>query len=161
MKNVSCFQLSIDRSKAPKKMGTFKDISLFGNFAFPLEGEYAGGIIAHSLAGIGKVSKKTKEQLKKISSRCSPLAGSTGASVSSELPQGSDEQLHNTSCQGDVYSIRFINHAPEPIQLPSVLETDRVLTPWLPSKGFGLKKNSGKRVVFSLAQKEIMISFYN
>ena len=81
--------------------------------------------------------------------------------MSSELPQGSEEQLPSTSCQGDVYSIRFINHAPEPIQCPSLLETDRILTPWLPSKGFGLKKNSGKRVVFSLAQKEIMISFYN
>ena len=161
MKNVSCFRLSIDRSKAPKKMGTFKDISLFGNFLFPLEGEYAGGVIARSLAGTGKVSKKTKEHLRKISSRCSPLAGSTGAAVSSELPRGSEGQLHSTSCQGDVYSIRFINHAPEPIQCPVLLETDRILTPWLPSKGFGLKENSGKRVVFSLAQKEIMISFYN
>ena len=73
MKNVSCFQLSIDRSKAPKKMGTFKDISLFGNFIFPLVGEYAGGVIARSLAGTGKVSKKTKDHLRKISSRCSPL----------------------------------------------------------------------------------------
>ena len=161
MKNVSCFQLSIDRNKAPKKMGTFKDISLFGNFVFPLEGEYAGGVVARSLAGSGKVSMKTKEHLRKISSRCSPLAGSTGASVSSELPQGSGEQLYSTSCQGDVYSIRFINHAPEPVQFPSLLEMERILTPWLPSKGFGLKKNSGKRVVFSLAQKEIMISFYN
>ena len=136
MKNVSCFQLSIDRSKAPKKMGTFKDISSFGNFIFPLEGEYAGGVIARSLAGTGKVSK-TKDHLRKISSRCSPLAGSTGASVSSELPQGSEEQLPSTSCQGDVYSIRFINHAPEPIQCPSLLETNRILTPWLHSKGLG------------------------
>ena len=161
MKNVSCFQLSIDRSKAPKKMGTFKDISLFGNFVFPLEGEYAGGVIARSLAGTGKLSKKTKEHLRKVSSRCSPLAGSTGAPVSSELPQGSDEQLHSTSSQGDVYSIRFISHAPEPIQFPSLLDTNRILTLYLPAKGFGLKRNSGKRAVFSLAQKEIMISFYN
>ena len=42
-----------------KKMGTFKDISLFGNLIFPLQGEFAGGIIAHSLAGIDKVVKKT------------------------------------------------------------------------------------------------------
>lgn len=161
MKNVSCFQLSIDRSKAPKKMGTFKDISLFGNFIFPIEGEYAGGIIATSLAGVGKVSKKTKGQLKKIAARESPLAGSTGASVSSELPQSIDEGPSNSSHQGDIYSIRFINHAPEPVLLPSLLENDRIRTSLLPSEGFGLKKNSGKRVVFSLAQKEIMISFYN
>ena len=92
MKNVSCFQLSIDRSKAPKKMGTFKDISLFGSYVFPVEGENAGGIIARSLAGVGKVSKKTKGNLTKITSRDSPMAGSTGASVSSELPQQSDGQ---------------------------------------------------------------------
>ena len=72
MKNVSCFQLSIERSRAPKKMGTFKDISLFGNFIFPLQGEFAGGIIAHSLAGIGKVVKKTKAQIQKITTRNSP-----------------------------------------------------------------------------------------
>ena len=53
-------------NKAPKKIGTLKDISLFGNFAFPLEGEYAGGVVARSLAGTGKVSTKTKEHLRKI-----------------------------------------------------------------------------------------------
>ena len=53
MKNVSCFKLNIDRSKAPKKMGTLKDISLFGNFIFPTDGEYAGGLITQSLAGLG------------------------------------------------------------------------------------------------------------
>ena len=34
---MSCFKLNIDRSKAPKEMGTLKDISLFGSFAFPME----------------------------------------------------------------------------------------------------------------------------
>jgi len=109
---------------------------LFGNFVFPLEGEYAGGVIAHSLAGTGKVSK-TKEHLRKISSRCSPLAGSTGASVSADLPQGSDEQLYSTSCQGDAYSIRFINHAPELMQFPLLLDTDRILTPICLQRGLG------------------------
>ena len=52
---MSCFKLTIDRSRAPKKMGTFKDISLFGSFVFPVEGDHAGGIVAHSLAGVGKV----------------------------------------------------------------------------------------------------------
>ena len=46
-------------------MGTFKDISLFGNFIFPLQGEFAGGIIAHSnsLAGIGKVVKRSLQEI--------------------------------------------------------------------------------------------------
>ena len=142
-------------------MGTFKDISLFGNYVFPVEGDYAGGIIARSLAGIGKVSRKTKVQLAKIASRVAPMAGSTGVSVSSELPIQTDEQPQTTAHQDDVYSNRFINHAAEPIQLPSVHEYDRIILTLVPSNGFGLKKNSGKRVVFSLAQKEIMISFYN
>ena len=162
MKNVSCFQLSIERSRAPKKMGTFKDISLFGNFIFPLQGEFAGGIIAHSLAGIGKVVKKTKAQIQKITTRNSPMAGSTGSSISSQLPvpQTREEGLQSLSSQ-DVYSVRFINHAPEPLQSPSFFPSGRIATNLQPSNGYALKKSSGKRVIFSLAQKEIMISFYN
>ena len=45
MKSVSCFKLSIDRSKAPKKMGTFKDISPFGNYVFPVEGDFPGVLL--------------------------------------------------------------------------------------------------------------------
>ena len=162
MKNVSCFQLSIERSRAPKKMGTFKDISLFGNFIFPLQGEFAGGIIAHSLAGIGKVVKKTKAQIQKITTRNSPMAGSTGSSISSQLPvpQTREEGLQSLSSQ-EVYSVRFINHAPEPLQSPSFFPSGRITTNLQPSNGYALKKSSGKRVIFSLAQKEIMISFYN
>ena len=162
MKNVSCFQLSIERSRAPKKMGTFKDISLFGNFIFPLQGEFAGGIIAHSLAGIGKVVKKTKAQIQKITTRNSPMAGSTGSSISSQLPvpQTREEGLQSLSSQ-DVYSERFINHAPEPLQSPSFFPSGRIATNLQPSNGYALKKSSGKRVIFSLAHKETMISFYN
>ena len=32
IKNVKCRKLLIDRSKAPDKVGTLKDISLYGNF---------------------------------------------------------------------------------------------------------------------------------
>ena len=143
-------------------MGTFKDISLFGNFIFPLQREFAGGIIAHSLAGIGKVVKKTKAQIQKITTRNSPMAGSTGSSISSQLPvpQTREEGLQSLSSQ-DVYSVRFINHAPEPLQSPSFFPSGRITTNLQPSNGYALKKSSGKRVIFSLAQKEIMISFYN
>ena len=153
MKNVSCFQLSIERSRAPKKMGIF---------IFPLQREFAGGIIAHSLAGIGKVVKKTKVQIQKITTRNSPMAGSTGSSISSQLPvpQTREEGLQSLSSQ-DVYSVRFINHAPEPLQSPSFFPSGRITTNLQPSNGYALKKSSGKRVIFSLAQKEIMISFYN
>ena len=58
MKNVTCRKLVIDRSKAPEKLGTFKDISLFGSYEFPTSGPNTGGVVARSLAGIGKESKK-------------------------------------------------------------------------------------------------------
>ena len=161
MKNVSCFKLSIDRSKAPKKMGTFKDISLFGNYLFHVEGDFTGGIIAHSLAGVGKEVKKTKAQLQKITSRNAPIAGSTGSSISSELPPAREGELQGHPDQSETYSIRFINHAPEPMRTPSFIENGEIDRRMHPSSGFALKKASRKRVVFSLEQKEIMISFYN
>ena len=69
-------------------------------------------------------------QLAKIASRDSPMAGSTGASVSSELPMQTDEQPQSSAHEDDVYSIRFINHAAEPIHLPSVHQYDRII-PWV------------------------------
>lgn len=60
MKNVFCFKLSIDRSKVFKKMGIFKDIFLFGNYLFFVEGDFIGGIIVYLLVGVGKEVKKIK-----------------------------------------------------------------------------------------------------
>lgn len=34
MKNVTCWKLIIDRQKAPEKLGTLKNISLYGSFEF-------------------------------------------------------------------------------------------------------------------------------
>ena len=39
MKNASCKKLITDRSKA-EKVGTLKDTSLYGNFTFPVEGDF-------------------------------------------------------------------------------------------------------------------------
>ena len=72
--------------KASEKPGTFKDISLFGSFEFPTSGPNTGGVIARSLAGIGKESKKTEQQLKSLANRRSPIAGATGAVTSEEIP---------------------------------------------------------------------------
>ena len=66
MKNVTCRKLLIDRSKAPEKLGTLKDISLFGSFEFPTSGPHNGGLIAHSLAGIGKELKKKPNSSSKV-----------------------------------------------------------------------------------------------
>ena len=99
MKNISRFKLSIDRTKAPKKMGTFKDIYLFVNYVFPVEGHFT------SLAGVGKEVKTTKAQLQKISSRDTPMAGSTGSFISSELPPEGKGKLHSHPDQSETYSI--------------------------------------------------------
>ena len=158
---MSCFKLNIDRSKAPKKMGTLKDISLFGSFAFPMDGEYASGLVAQSLAGVGKMVKKTKVQVKKLASRESCLAGATGSSISSELPEPLERQSAVSIQPQDVYTIRFINHAPETVLAPTLDNVPRPSSFPSPPSGFALKKNSGKKTVFSLAQKEIMMLFYN
>ena len=158
---MPCFKLNIDRSKAPKKMGILKDISLFGSFAFPMDGEYASGLVAQSLAGVGKMVKKTKVQVKKLASRESCLAGVKGSSISSELPEPLERQSAVSTQPQDVYTIRFINHAPKTVLAPTLDNVPRPSSFPSPPSGFALKKNSGKKTVFSLAQKEIMMLFYN
>ena len=105
MKNVTCFKLSIDRSKAPKKMGTLKDVSLFGNFTFPTDGEYGGGIFAKSMVAVGRELGKTKVQVQKTASRESYLAGATRSSISNELPQ-TLERDSQVSPSSELFSIR-------------------------------------------------------
>jgi len=63
MKNKTCKKLIIDRSKATK-VGTLKDISLFGNFTFPTEGQFANGLQLRSLAGVGMLSIRHRHKLK-------------------------------------------------------------------------------------------------
>lgn len=78
MKNVTCRKLIIDRRKAPDKLGTLKDISLFGSFEFPTAGPHSGGLVCRSLAGTGKELKKTQQQLQTLANRTNPIAGTTG-----------------------------------------------------------------------------------
>ena len=86
MKNVTCNKLLIDRTKAPEKLGTLKDISLYGSFKLPTTGQHSGGLVARSLAGIGKELKKTQQQLQSLSNRSLPVAGATGAATCEEIP---------------------------------------------------------------------------
>ena len=107
MKNVTCRKLLIDRSKAPEKLGTLKDISLFGSYEFPTSGPNSGGVVARSLAGIGKESKKTKQQLKSLANCKSPIAGATGAVTSEEIPnlQGTPGTCRSGNGSREVYSV--------------------------------------------------------
>ena len=89
-----------------------------------------------------------------MASRQSPLDGSTGASVPSELPQHSDEEPSNTSRPGDIYSI----HKPCSRTNTGAIsfENDRNLTSLFPSKGFGLKKELWQENVL-LARPTILV----
>lgn len=96
MKNETCKKLLIDRSKSTK-VGTLKDISLFGNFTFPTEGEFINGLQVRPLAGAGNIVNKTMVQISQLSGRQSPIAGATGASTSEDQPAA--EPIHyNFSC---------------------------------------------------------------
>ena len=157
MKNVQCRKLNIDRTKAPNKVGTLKDISLFGNFQFPKAGQYSGGLIARSLAGAGKELKKTKAQVQALASRSCPIAGATGATTTEELYMPSTDRGNYS---GEPYSIHFIQHATEPVVPVNMVPVEGLAT-HIAKSGYALKTGGAKRVTFTLEQKELMIEFYN
>ena len=98
----------------------FKDISLFGSYEFPTSGPSTGGVVARSLAGIGKESKKTELQLKNLANHRSSIAGATGAVTSEEIPnlQGIPGTCMTGNGCREVYSVRFrsINGAQIPVR---------------------------------------------
>jgi len=162
MKNASCKKLTIDRSKA-KKVGTLKDISLYGNFTFPIKGALSGGIILRSLAGMGQTISKTKVQLSQISGRQVPIVGATGATVVGDDPEPEPSCPTPFSGSGqESYAIRFIQHTTEPPAAATLipLEVDQYPSQ-RPEMGYVLKHSTAKRTTFSQAQKDIMIEFYN
>ena len=143
MKSVRCKKPVIDRSKAPGKVGTFKDIFLYGSFKFPSNGPYAGGIIAQSLAGQGKCISKTKAQ--SLSVQSSRLARGTGATVTEDMWQASDQTVEGCHTQSEPYSFKFI-------QLSPATPEELVLTPrneayanFKPAKGYALTKRRSEK----------------
>ena len=163
MKDVRCKKLVIDRSKAPGKVGTFKDISLFGNFKFPTDGPYQGGITAQSIAGYGKVVSKTKVQMQTISLSSAPIAGATGATTANDVWRPSDERVDGQHEGGDTYSVQFIHLTSDATENSSLTPMDssvRVQADDRPSSRLALKQGGAKRVAFSKEEKDIMISFY-
>ena len=119
------------------------------------------GLTARSLAGLGKQMSKSKQQLQVIANRTSPIAGATGATTTDDIPFSinSNVQCHNEG----TYSVKFVQHAAVQEQLSSnfVTPVDAMLIQSLPRQGFALKTGGGRRTLFTLAQKEIMIEFYN
>ena len=153
----------IDRQKAPKGVGTQKDISLFGSFSLPVDGEFSGGIVCRSLVGVGKTLSKSKSQLQSLSGRSMPIAGATGARVKEEVSHEARTLGNQTDDQTrEPYSVHFIQHAPVPLQpVNKSPVAEYPYTERQPKEGFAIKKTGAKRVLFTMAQKEIMIEFYD
>ena len=144
-------------------MGTLKDISLFGSFSFPIDGEFSGGIVCRSLVGAGKTLSKTKSQLQSLSGRSVPIAGATGATVKEDVSYEARTAGNQTDGQRrEPYSVHFIQHAPVPLQPANKSPVaEYPYTERQPKAGFAIKKGGAKRVLFTMAQKEIMIEFYD
>ena len=93
-----------------------------------------------------------------------PLAGATGATVTEDMWQTSDQTVDvNTNSPSDSYSVQFI-------QLCTATPEELVLVPrnggsvndaLRPAAGFALKKGGSKKSTFTNEQKEIMIQFYD
>lgn len=163
MKNVKCRKLLIDRSKAPDKVATLKDISLSGNFQFPKSRRNSGGLIARSLAGMGKEMTKTKVQIQGLSNHTCPIAGATGACTSEEICCEAASATPHTITSEEPYSVRFVQHAAAEQVLPVTVvpvEEEGIVT-YAVNPGYALKVDGAKRVLFTLEQKEVMIEFYN
>ena len=115
-------------------------------------------------AGQGKSLGKTKAQVQTLSMRSVPLAGATGATVTEDMGQPSDQTVNvNTNSQSDSYSVQYI-------QLSTATPEELVLVPrneasvddgLRPAPGFALKKGGAKKTTFTNEQKEIRIQFYD
>ena len=151
----------IDRTKS-KKVDTLPNISLYGNVTFPVE----GGLALRPLAGIGTALEKSKAQVAKLAGRGNPIAGATGATVTDEEPAPEPRCQSTTQIsRSETYAVRFIQHASEPPEHPTlqkctVEKPDQFASQRLKS-GYALKHGAGKKTTFSQAQKNIMIEFYN
>ena len=151
MKNISCFKLSIDRTKAPKKNGFIQGhllvsrISSRGSFYFT--------------GWCWKGSKDDK--------------GTAAKDFFTRYPNGWFNRLFDflrvTTRRGrevaqssrSKWNLQylFITHVPEPPQTQFFIQNGGTDSRMHPSSGSPLKKASRKRTFFSLEQKEIMISF--
>ena len=133
-------------------MGTLKDISLFGNFTFPTEGQFTNGLQLRSLAGVENVVNKTQAQIETLSGRQIPVAGATGALTSEEEPAPEPSQCPTQfpASRNEGYALKFIRHALQQSVVASLHVT--VVDQYLPERlesGYALKHGPGKRTVFS------------
>ena len=125
-------------------------ISLFGNFTFPTEGQFANGLQLKPLAGVGNVVDKTQAQIERLSGRQIPVAGATGASISEEEPAPEPSQCPTQfpDLRNEGYVLKFIQHAPEQSVVASLhdIEVDqlpaREAGKWICPETWSRKENS-------------------
>ena len=152
MKNVTSFKVSIDRSRAPKKMGTLKDVSLFAT-----DGEYGGGIIAKAME-LDKSLEKPRTKCRRLHQEnlawpmlLGLLSPTNYLKLWKEIHRS---PLHRSFTASDLSAM--LQNQCNFLLWRSTLNNHLFFSP--PS-GYALKKNSGKRLVFTLAQRETMILF--
>lgn len=114
---VSC---TYTGARHPTKWGHWKTYPFMATFS-----QYIGGLIARSIAGVGKELKKTKGQVQALASRSRPIAGSTGATTTEELCFTATDRRNPS---GMPYSIRFIQHAPDPVIEATMVPAEEALT---------------------------------
>ena len=108
----------------------------------------SGGLVARSLAGLGKEMRKSKQQLQVLANQTSPIAGATGAEIS--VSTNNMVQVQNQ----EIYNVKFVQHASDH-QQPStdfVTPVNAGIKQSLPKSGFALKTGGAKQT---------MIEFYN
>ena len=162
MKNVKCLKLNICRENAPEKVGTLASITNFGSFSFPTSGQFRGGLIAQSLAGVGKSLNKTGDQMRILSGKATGVAGKTGVSVDDlNSISLSDSSQSAASEDHTAYSVEFVKLSYEAALKPTL---QKINTPakYALKKGFALKQlGTREQVRFSAVQKNIMTQFYD
>ncbi|KAJ7391257.1 hypothetical protein OS493_019388 [Desmophyllum pertusum] len=103
----------------------------------------------------------TKSQPQSLSGRRLPIAGATGASTKEGTSPEARTGIPTESPGADSYGIHFIQHSPEPLEpVNKCPVAEYPHKERQPEEGFALKKSGGKRVLFTVAQKEIMMEFY-
>ena len=96
-----------------------------------------------------------------MSGRRLPIAGATGASTKEGTSPEARTGIPTESPGADSYGIHFIQHSPEPLEpVNKCPVAEYPHKERQPEEGFALKKSGGKRVLFTVAQKEIMMEFY-
>ena len=104
--------------------------------------------------------KKTRLQLQKLSKHAGNIAGATVAKIdAADILEDLEGSENCGSGLSSNYSVQFIQHAKQTTTDAKLTGACQLYPPLRPDSGFAIKANEGKRTVFTLEQKEILILF--